>query len=143
MKATWRHVSAPSPRVLSYDIPLNTSPSSGMPFHSLQATSHALQPMHTLVSVKNPTRCASSGVSSQPQLTSHPPPGVVGDPRARLIRRDELDASPATRSTARTDVAREGLHLLDVHVGIEPEVHQLVGGVAGAEAVRPPVIGQT
>ena len=28
----------------------------GIWFHSLQATSHALQPMHTEVSVKNPTR---------------------------------------------------------------------------------------
>src|SRR4051794_15821945 len=105
MKATWRHVSAPSPRVLSYDMPLNTRPSSGMPFHSLHATSHALQPMHTLVSVKNPTRCVSSGVSSQPALTSHPPARLVVDPRARLICRDELDASPAPRSTARTYVA--------------------------------------
>ena len=31
-------------------------------FHSLQATSQALQPMHTLVSVKNPTR----GFAPQP-----------------------------------------------------------------------------
>src|SRR3954452_11445848 len=44
-KATWRHVSAPSPPVLSYELPVQWSPSSGTWFHSLQATSHALQPM--------------------------------------------------------------------------------------------------
>src|SRR5690349_6133394 len=44
MKATWRHASAPSPPVLSYDVPRKFSPSSGTPFHSLHATSHALQP---------------------------------------------------------------------------------------------------
>ncbi len=33
----------------------------GSVFHSLQATSHALHPMHTLVSVKNPTRAGWSG----------------------------------------------------------------------------------
>ena len=38
-------------------------PSSGTAFHSLQATSQALQPMHTEVSVKKPLR---AGASSQP-----------------------------------------------------------------------------
>src|SRR3954469_9342237 len=52
MKATWRHVSAPSPWVLSYDMPVNMNPSSGTWFHSLHATSHALQPMQIDVSVK-------------------------------------------------------------------------------------------
>src|SRR5919204_4316521 len=56
MKATWRHELAPSVEVLSYDSPVQTSPSSGTRFHSLHATSHALQPMQTLVSVKKPTR---------------------------------------------------------------------------------------
>src|SRR3954453_22350730 len=56
MKATCRHVDAPSPFVLSKDMPVNNRPSSGTWFHSLHATSHALQPMHTDVSVKNPTR---------------------------------------------------------------------------------------
>src|SRR5215469_3301228 len=61
MKATCRHVEAPRPTVLSNDIPVSSSPSSGTEFHSLQATSQALQPMHTEVSVKNPMRggCAS------------------------------------------------------------------------------------
>src|SRR5437588_13118927 len=54
-KATCRHVEAPSCAVLSYDMAVNTSPSSGNWFHCLHATSHALHPMHTVVSVKNPT----------------------------------------------------------------------------------------
>src|SRR5580704_14221229 len=63
MNATWRHVLAPSAPVLSYDMPSISRPSSGMPFHSLHATSHALQPMHTELSVKNPLR---GGESTQP-----------------------------------------------------------------------------
>ena len=35
-------------------------PSSGTAFHSLQATSHALQPMQTEVSVKKPLRAGGS-----------------------------------------------------------------------------------
>jgi hypothetical protein len=46
----------PSPAVLSYDIPVRFRPSSGTWFHSLQATSQALQPMQTDVSVKKPIR---------------------------------------------------------------------------------------
>ena len=59
--ATWRQVSAPRPPVLSCDRPVQFRPSSGTSFHSLHATSHALQPMHTDVSVKKPIRggCSS------------------------------------------------------------------------------------
>src|SRR2546421_3154063 len=60
MKATCRHVSAFSSDVLSYDSPVHTCPSCGMRFHSLHATSHALQPMQTEVSVKKPTRSLRS-----------------------------------------------------------------------------------
>src|SRR5919198_5215231 len=60
--ATWRQVFAPSAEVWSYDSPVQTRPSSGTRFHSLHATSQALQPMQTLVSVKNPTR----GFASSP-----------------------------------------------------------------------------
>ena len=49
-------------------------PSCGTPFHSLQATSHALQPMQIEVSVKNPLR---GGGASQPAW----PPGRPGSPR--------------------------------------------------------------
>src|SRR5581483_4844257 len=50
--ATCRHEFAPRALVLSYDSPVQTRPSSGTRFHSLQATSQALQPMQTDVSVK-------------------------------------------------------------------------------------------
>ena len=56
MNATCRQVEADRPIVLSKDMPVRLSPSSGTAFHSLQATSQALQPMQTEVSVKNPIR---------------------------------------------------------------------------------------
>ena len=56
MKATCRQVEASRPPVLSYDMPVSSSPSSGTAFQSLHATSQALQPMHTEVSVKKPIR---------------------------------------------------------------------------------------
>ena len=40
---------------------MKSRPSSGTSFHSLQATSHALQPMQTDVSVKKPTRSVVTG----------------------------------------------------------------------------------
>ncbi len=61
IKATCRQVEAPSRTELSYDIPVSSIPSSGTAFHSLQATSQALQPMQTEVSVKNPIRGGWSG----------------------------------------------------------------------------------
>src|SRR6266576_534108 len=48
---TCRHVDAPRATVLSYDMPVKNSPASGSWFHSLHATSNALQPMHNVVSV--------------------------------------------------------------------------------------------
>ena len=60
MKATCRHEFALSPPVLSYEWPRRSKPSSGTAFHSLQATSQALQPMQTLVSVKKPIRGRAS-----------------------------------------------------------------------------------
>src|ERR1700730_4805265 len=56
MNATCRQVSALSSPVLSYDKPRKSNPSAGTSFHSLHATSQALHPMHSVVSVKNPTR---------------------------------------------------------------------------------------
>src|SRR3954463_11425526 len=60
MNATCRQVLAPSAPVLSYDEPSRFMPSSGTPFHSLHATSHALQPMQIDVSVKKPLRGGGS-----------------------------------------------------------------------------------
>src|SRR3954465_7520408 len=71
--ATWRHEFAPSSEVLSYDSPVQTIPSSGTRFHSLQATSHALQPMQIDVSVKKPTRGGCSGDPALPATSSSGP----------------------------------------------------------------------
>src|SRR3954468_3573927 len=49
MNPTWGTVFAPSIDEWSYDSPVHTWPSAGMRFHSLHATSHALQPMQTEV----------------------------------------------------------------------------------------------
>ncbi len=60
MKATCRHWLALSEWLLSYDVPSMSKPWSGTSFHSLHATSQALQPMQMLVSVKNPLRFGGS-----------------------------------------------------------------------------------
>ena len=54
--ATWRQVDALSPPCCRSEMPVQCSPSSGTSFHSLHATSHALQPMQIEVSVKKPSR---------------------------------------------------------------------------------------
>src|SRR5690606_13911796 len=51
---TCRHVVAERSRVLSYETPVKWKPSAGRLFHCLHATSHALQPMQSVVSVKKP-----------------------------------------------------------------------------------------
>src|SRR5690349_2565357 len=60
-KATCRQVSAPRSIVLSYDSPVKPCGDAGIRFHSLHATSQALQPMQIDVSVKNPIRGCASG----------------------------------------------------------------------------------
>ncbi len=73
MNATCRQVDADRPIVLSKDMPVSSRPSSGTVFHSLQATSHALQPMQTDVSVKNPMR---GGCSPHPARSAGSAPPV-------------------------------------------------------------------
>src|SRR5262249_38843860 len=51
---TCRQVEWESSIVLSYERPLQRNPSPGTSFHSLQATSQALQPMQSVESVKKP-----------------------------------------------------------------------------------------
>src|SRR5690349_8120846 len=68
--ATCLHVEAPNVTVLSYDMPVNKRPSSGNWFHCLHATSQALQPMHRVVSVKNPFRLDWLAVSSRAAICS-------------------------------------------------------------------------
>ena len=74
MNATCRHALAPNAPVLSCDIPNRSRCSAaGTPFHCLHATSHALQPMHTDVSVKNPTRGGCSVCPASPATSSSGP----------------------------------------------------------------------
>ena len=54
----------------AYAIALQSKPSSATPFHSLQATSQALQPMHNVESVRN----AVVGIQFSPTLTWKKPP---------------------------------------------------------------------
>src|SRR6516162_6422260 len=70
MNATCRQAEAPRPPVLSYDMPVRAKASgSGSPFHSLHATSQALQPMQSVVSVKKPTvRAIASLLSDRHQI---------------------------------------------------------------------------
>src|SRR6266513_360238 len=53
---TCRQVEEPRCPVLSYERPVKLNPSSGSWFHCLHATSQALHPMQSVVSVKNPFR---------------------------------------------------------------------------------------
>src|SRR5258708_13674650 len=63
MNFTWRQFSASSWPVLSKLSARNAGLLPDRPFHSLHATSHALQPMQMLVSVKNPF---ASAIRSEP-----------------------------------------------------------------------------
>src|SRR5262249_21367016 len=152
MKATWRQVSAPRPSVLSYDMPVNCRPSSGTWFHSLQATSQALHPMHTDVSVKKPTRgggspypldaAGSSDPSSRANrslATAHLRPGRFGDAGPPDVLLDQSRAGRSTRPATGPNITAQGFHLLDVHVGVQSDRRQLVGGVTHRITVRPPM----
>src|SRR5215472_4379699 len=154
MNATCRQVEAPSPTELSYDIPVSSSPSSGTAFHSLQATSQALQPMQTDVSVKKPIRggwswCPATAAGSSPlvwssgyRLTSHLGTCLAGDPGPVLVLPDQFSQRGPARPPSRADVTGQRLHLLDVHVRVQGQVSELVGRVAGGVTVRAPVVGE-
>src|ERR1700736_4392574 len=138
-------------------MPVSRSPSSGTAFHSLQATSHALQPMQTDVSVKNPIRAGCSaypasaagsrgraGSASSASrcdhgvLISQLRPGVGGDPGAFLVFTDKITQGRPTRPPPGANIAGQRLDLLDVHVRVERHVGQLVVRVPGGVAVRAP-----
>src|SRR5690625_5065037 len=120
MKATWRHVSAPSPPLLSYEEPSSPSESAGSSFHSLHATSHALHPMQMEVSVKNPFR-------GSPPVHPESAAGLVGPKDC-----------PSTLSFPDSRGRGEGLpvapHWPRTGVGIPPpgpEARARVGGARG------------
>src|SRR3954470_2739901 len=111
-------------------MPVSSRPSSGIAFHSLHATSHALQPMHTDVSVKKPMRGgasaypaarATSGCGPESRLRPGPaaavsmssvmsgPPrscavGLVGFARRRAY---EVDLPPLLRGDGQLDPLSE------------------------------------
>src|SRR5207253_1094639 len=128
MNATCRHEFASSLLVLSYDSPVNSSPSSGMTFHSLHATSHALQPMQIVVSVKKPCRGFGSA--------------YVAWPSALTVGLHELRQRRPARTSPRPDVARRRLHLLDVDVRVEDDRVDVVRRVALRQAAVAPVVRQ-
>src|SRR5262249_23584712 len=100
-------------------------PSSGTSFHSLQATSQALHPMQTEVSVKKTIRggCPTCPPWA-PGPAALPPPraGAVGDARPPHVRPDEFPPGRPARAAAGTDVAGHRLDLLDVHVRVQGQV---------------------
>src|ERR1700761_1873604 len=157
MKATCRQVVPLSPTVLSNDMPDRFSPSSGTMFHSLQATSQALQPMQTEVSVKKPIRAGCSrqparsagspppvrpGVLGSVMLISQLRPGLFGDAGPLQVRLHQREQGRPTGPAAGLDVDGQRLDLLDVNVRIKTKVHQVVGAVAGGDPVAAPVVGQ-
>src|ERR1035438_9272443 len=138
-------------------MPDSSIPSSGTAFHSLQATSQALQPMQTDVSVKNPIRggwlvCPACPAGSKPgpagsgrrsagsALISYLGSSFAGDPGPLLILAHQLQQGRSTWPPARADVNGQRLDLLNVHVRVQGQVGQLVRGVPGGVAVRSPVV---
>src|SRR5437588_569283 len=77
MNATWRQFSSSSLPVLSKLSARNAGLLPLSWFHSLQATSQALQPMQTLVSVKKPT---ASAIVPSSSLEAHEIGRDLGDP---------------------------------------------------------------
>src|SRR3989440_8315457 len=109
-------------------MPSRLNPSSGTPFHSLQATSHALHPMQTLVSVKNPIRSAMTV--------------AFLDAGAAPVRGEVGQDGRAGRPAPGPDVAGTDLALLDEHVRVEHDAEEVVGRVAGHQPRVSPVVRQ-
>src|SRR5215207_6773457 len=73
MKRTCRQSSAFRCPVLSYELPVSSVAPlfcAGSSFHSWHATWHALQPMQTVVSVKNPLAMHASSVLASDQRSA-------------------------------------------------------------------------
>src|SRR3954452_15242880 len=133
-KRTCRHVDALNEPVESYEPRLpKPPPSAGRSFHCLHATSHALQPMHTVVSVKKPIR-AAAGRSTAISVNGPLRPGVPRLLRPVVLVRLRCVLRPARRAVRlaglartppRSHVARERL-VLDRHVRVARERHEVV-----------------
>src|SRR6516162_3818271 len=110
-------------------MPDRLSPSSGTAFHSLHATSQALQPMQTEVSVKKPIRGGCSRYPARPAGSggiTHLGTSLVGDARALGVLPDQAAQPGAARAAAGTDVAGHRLDFLDVHVRVEGQRREFV-----------------
>src|SRR3954462_14796440 len=117
-KPTCRQVEEPRWPVLSYESPVNSKPSSGNWFHCLHATSQALHPMQSVVSVKKPFIPSLLGrLVLQRLLLERPQPDDVA--RHRQLRQLAVSAHrrpPRAPTPAGADVAGQRLRFLDVHV---------------------------
>src|SRR6266704_2040173 len=92
--------------------------SAGSWFHSLHATSHALQPMHTVVSVKNPM---ASGISGPLHVADESLAFVdrhvgIADPGGEVVddvTRGETHPPPVPRHADVVDALAGDLHYAD------------------------------
>ncbi len=96
-KATCRQVEAPSCPVLSKLIPVKAKPSSGSWFHCLHATSHALQPMQSVVSVKKPHCSIARPLSAPPRRIGLGPSRLDGRPAAHGPDPRQIAGRPRAR----------------------------------------------
>ena len=115
---------------------LSAPTSLGSSFHSLQATSQALQPMHTEVSVKKPYRTPAVGASGTRRAHGRPPSWIGGRPPCAGGPRRWGDVRRRCRTSA-------DLVSWMKTFGIERESQQVVGGVADAQPLRTPVEGDS
>src|SRR3954469_1289010 len=114
---TCRHVEWPRCSVLSYEWPDQSNPSAGTWFHSLHATSHALQPMQSVESVRNAVVAMHQPLEVRERL------GPAGTP-------------------ARRDVAGEPFRFHDPRVRLLRHGDEIVRRVAGHQPARAPVVGK-
>src|SRR3712207_6797323 len=136
MNATCRQLLAPSCPVLSYDIPdspmtsrVPCESSIGRRFHSLHATSQALQPMHTEVSVKKPTRAGWSPSYPASPWTSGSGPNsrLSGDRKSTRLNSSHANISYAVfclkkKSTFRTPAEAQPVDQARRQRALSPEL---------------------
>src|SRR4051794_20324231 len=98
--------------------------------------------MQRVVSVKNPTR---SLIDRSPDATVvlERSGFLTVDAGAPAVVVEEGVEGSSVGPAPGPDVAGGGLDLLDVHVGIQRQREQVVGGVAHREPSRAPVVGES
>ena len=94
----------------------------GSSFHVLQATSQALQPMHTLVSVKNPyARPGVISISEPHHVGSDLRQAVLGRVQVQRQRRQFVDLRHGPRVPAQVDVDQVAVAAA---AGLDPQVRE-------------------